>query len=70
MKRKDYINALRAQLRRLPSDDVEEIVKEFDTHFEMGVADGLTETEIAAKLGSPEEVAQIYLSDAIPDFDP
>lgn len=69
MNRKEYISALRAQLRRLPSDDVEEIVKEFDTHFEMGMADGKSEEEIAAKLGSPEEVAQIYLSDAVPQFE-
>ncbi len=69
MNRKEYITALRAQLRRLPSDDVEEIVKEFETHFEMGLADGKSESEIAAKLGSPEEVSQIYLSDAIPAFD-
>lgn len=69
MNRKEYISALRAQLRRLPSDDVEEIVKEFETHFEMGMEDGKSESEIAAKLGSPEEVSQIYLSDSVPEFD-
>ena len=69
MNRKEYISALRAQLHRLPSDDVEDIVKEFETHFEIGVSEGKNESEIAAKLGSPEEVAQIYLSDSVPAFD-
>jgi len=69
MNKKEYISALRAQLRRLPSDDVEEIVKEFDSHFEIGLSEGKSESDIAAKLGSPEEVAQIYLSDTLPAFD-
>ena len=69
MNKKEYISALRAQLRRLPSDDVEDIVKEFETHFEIGLSEGKNESEIAAKLGSPEEVAQIYLSDTVPSFD-
>jgi|GEM_PF-1797859 len=69
MNKKEYISALRAQLRRLPSDDVEEIVKEFETHFDIGLSEGKNESEIAAKLGSPEEVAQIYLSDSVPAFD-
>lgn len=69
MNKKEYVSALRAQLKRLPSDDVEEIVKEFETHFDIGVSEGKTESEIAAKLGSPEEVAKIYLGDSVPDFD-
>ncbi|MBO4746472.1 MAG: DUF1700 domain-containing protein [Clostridiales bacterium] len=69
MNKRDYVSALRAQLKRLPSNDVEEIAKEFETHFDIGVSEGKTEEEIAAKLGSPEEVAQIYLSDEIPNFD-
>ncbi len=69
MNKRDYVSALRAQLKKLPSNDVEEIVKEFETHFDIGVSEGKTEEEIAAKLGSPEEVAQIYLSDEVPTFD-
>lgn len=69
MNKKEYISALRAQLQRLPSNDVEEIIKEFDSHFEIGLSEGKTESEIAAKLGSPLEVAQIYLGDSVPAFD-
>ncbi|MBO4928788.1 MAG: DUF1700 domain-containing protein [Clostridiales bacterium] len=69
MNKKEYISALRAQLRRLPSDDVEDIVKEFENHFDIGISEGKNESDIAAKLGSPEEVAQIYLSDSVPAFD-
>ena len=69
MNKKEYISALRAQLQKLPSSDVEDIIKEFDSHFEIGLSEGKSESEIAAKLGSPSEVAQIYLSDSVPDFD-
>ena len=69
MNKRDYVSALRAQLKTLPSNDVEEIAKEFEAHFDIGVSEGKTEEEIAAKLGSPEEVAQIYLSDTVPGFD-
>lgn len=69
MNKRDYVSALRAQLVKLPSNDVEDIVKEFEAHFDIGVSEGKTEEEIAAKLGSPEEVAQIYLSDTVPAFD-
>lgn len=68
MNKHEYISALRAQLQKLPSNDVEEIVKEFETHFEIGVSEGKTEEEIAAKLGSPEEVGKIYMGDTVPDF--
>ena len=33
MNKREYLSALEAQLKRLPSDDVKEIVKEFDAHF-------------------------------------
>ena len=69
MNKRDYVSALCAQLKTLPSNDVEEIAKEFEAHFDIGVSEGKTEEEIAAKLGSPEEVAQIYLSDTVPGFD-
>ena len=69
MNKNEYISALRSQLRRLPSNDVDEIVKEFEAHFDMGIADGKTEFEIAQKLGAPEEVAQYYLSDEVPQFE-
>ena len=69
MNKREYLSALEAQLKRLPSDDVKEIVKEFDAHFDIASSEGKTEEETAAKLGSPEEVAKYYLGDSVPDFD-
>ncbi len=69
MNKNEYIASLRTQLKALPSSDVEDIIKEFETHFEIGISEGKNESEIAAKLGSPSEVAQIYLSDTVPAFD-
>ena len=69
MNKREYLSALEAQLKRLPSDDVKQIVKEFDAHFDIASSEGKTEEETAAKLGSPEEVAKYYLGDGVPDFD-
>jgi len=69
MNKREYISSLRAQLVTLPAKDVEEILKEFEMHFDIGVSEGKAENEIAAKLGSPAEVAQFYLSDNVPEFD-
>lgn len=69
MNKREYIASLREQLVTLPSKDVEEILKEFEMHFDIGVSEGKSESEISAKLGSPTEVAQFYLGDAVPEFD-
>ena len=70
MNKKEYISSLREKLVTLPSNDVEEILKEFEMHFDIGVSEGKAENEIAAKLGSPEEVAQYYLGEAVPEYNP
>ncbi len=69
MNKREYIASLREQLVTLPSKDVEEILKEFEMHFDIGVSEGKSESEISAKLGSPMEVAQFYLGDGVPEFD-
>jgi uncharacterized membrane protein len=57
MNKQTYINDLTVQLKARNVDDIDEIVSEYDEHFTRKMADGYTEAEIAAKLGTPKEIA-------------
>lgn len=63
MKKQEFLDLLRFYLAPLPKTVVDEIVAEYRTHFEEGVAHGKTEEEISRDLGSPREIAKEYLYD-------
>lgn len=63
MKKQEFLDLLRYYLQKLPKGVVDEIVAEYRTHFEEGMAHGKTEEEICADLGSPREIAKEYLYD-------
>jgi hypothetical protein len=63
-----YLGRLRGRLRGLNGDDVREIVEELRSHIadKAGAGDELTDAtadETLAALGSPEELANQYLTD-------
>lgn len=57
MKRNEYIRALRDALADMDHASRNEIIEEFERHFEEGVQNGLSEEEIAEELGDPREAA-------------
>lgn len=57
MKRNEFISQLTNELNKRSIADTAEIVTEYDQHFAFKLADGFSEEEIAAKLGSPAELA-------------
>lgn len=61
MNKKDYLDLLRYYLRDLPDLVVEDIVYDYEEHFNIGLAKGKTEEEIAKELGYPDDVAKEYL---------
>ncbi len=61
MNKKDYLDLLRYYLRDLPDIVVEDIVYDYEEHFNIGLAKGKTEEEIAKELGYPDDVAKEYL---------
>lgn len=64
MTKSDFLEALRAELKHRHVADVEDIVEEYQQHFAFKLADGYSQEEIAAKLGTPKEIAAQY--DAAP----
>lgn len=57
MTKLDFMTQLAQALRKRGVADAADILEEYEQHFAFKLADGHTEEEIAAKLGSPEELA-------------
>jgi uncharacterized membrane protein len=63
MTRQEYLSAIRKELSSLSESEVNDIVRDFDEHFEVGLSQGKTEHEISAELGDPVQVARTYFDD-------
>lgn len=57
MTKNEYLDKLRAELKKNNVADMGDIASEYEQHFAFKLADGYAEEEIAAKLGAPELVA-------------
>lgn len=58
MTRAEFMGRLRRGLVGLPTAAFAEIVADYDSHFEDGLAAGRTEAEVAAALGEPERLSR------------
>jgi uncharacterized membrane protein len=58
MTRADFLARLKRGLVGLPTSTAAEIVADYETHFDDGLADGRTEAEVAAALGDPDRLAR------------
>lgn len=62
MTKGNFLDLLRYYLSELPKGIVDEILEEYNLHFEEGKKQGKTEDEIANDLGSPKDIALEYLN--------
>lgn len=60
MNKKDYLTKLKIALQGLPIEEVEDILSDYEEHFQIGISKGKSEEEIAHELGDPREVAAGY----------
>ena len=58
MTRTEYLEKLREQLHCFSSDMQEEILEDYNRHFDEGLANGKSEDEIIAELGSIEDMVE------------
>ncbi|MGE4305448.1 MAG: DUF1700 domain-containing protein [Novosphingobium sp.] len=58
MKHNEFIKRLKAGLKGMPQNDIDEIVGDYEDHFEAGLADGRSEEEVADALGNPARLAR------------
>lgn len=62
MNKKAYLDLLKFYLSSLPDGVVGDILSDYEAHFNMALASGKTEEEVARELGDPEAIAKDYLS--------
>jgi len=60
MNKKSFMNQLKNQLKGLPKNEIDEILYDYDEHFQVALEKGESEEAIAATLGSPSIVAKQY----------
>jgi uncharacterized membrane protein len=58
MNRATFMNELRAGLAGLHSQDMDEILADYETHFADGATAGRSEDEVAQALGDPQRLAR------------
>jgi uncharacterized membrane protein len=58
LNKNQFIKKLTKGIKKLPKNEQQDIIQDFEEHFAAGMAEGKTETEIAAALGSPSQVAK------------
>ncbi|RWR13996.1 DUF1700 domain-containing protein [Siminovitchia fortis] len=63
MTKYQFMRILESSLKRLPSEEREDILQDFEEHFSIGKEEGKAEEEIAASLGSPQQIAKELLAD-------
>jgi uncharacterized membrane protein len=64
MNRKDFLYALRRGLEGLPKAQAADVIADYESHFDEGLADGRSEEEIAAALGDPTRLARELRAEA------
>ncbi len=57
MNRKEFFKDLSKYLRGIPREDEEDIINDFEEHFDMGEKEGRTEEDLAKSLGDPKALA-------------
>ncbi len=66
MTKNDFMTRFEDELRKRNAVDAADVVEEYEQHFNFKLADGYSEEEIAARLGSPEELAAQFESTDTP----
>lgn len=58
MNKYQFLKVLESSLKGLSANERQDIVQDFEEHFLIGLEEGKTEEEIAASLGSPQQIAR------------
>jgi uncharacterized membrane protein len=64
MSRDEFLARLRTALSGMPRDQQEEIIRDYESHFAEGTAQGRSEEDVAAALGDPARLAKELRAEA------
>lgn len=63
MNKKEFLSTLKNQLRKLEKEELDEIIKDYEDHIEIGIKKGRKEKEIIHALGDPKTIAKQIKAD-------
>ncbi|OZI12054.1 hypothetical protein CEW92_08300 [Bacillaceae bacterium SAS-127] len=58
MSKKQFLLILKKYLRKLPKNEKEDILQDYEEYFMVGVGEGKTESQVVEALGSPKQIAK------------
>ena len=58
MNKEEYLKKLARLVKKIPKEDREDILSDYEEHFSIGMENGRSEKEISKALGDPETVAK------------
>lgn len=67
MNKTEFLDLLRYYFRNAKTEEVNEILSDYEAHFEEGKKRGLTEEAIAKELGSPKDIYESYAAEGMVD---
>lgn len=62
MTKEHFLQALNEQLQKLPNDERQEILRDYEEYFEAAKLEGKSDAEVLASLGSPKQIAKELLA--------
>lgn len=65
MDRVVFLNQLRHSLNGLSEDEINDIIQDYEEHFEIGLSKGKSEEEIPRELGNPKDIAKNYINSSV-----
>ena len=60
MNKKEFLHRMSKYLGNVPREDEQDIMSDFEEHFEMGKKEGRSEEELAESLGDPRTIAKQF----------
>lgn len=62
MNKEAFLKVLNKKIKKLPKEEREDILQDYEDHFLFGLEEGKTEEEIVKALGSPSQIAKEILA--------
>ena len=62
MNRNDFLRQLRQNLYGLPEYEINDIILDYEEHFQIGLSKGKSEEEISRELGDARDIARNYIN--------
>ncbi|MGP1410873.1 MAG: DUF1700 domain-containing protein [Peptoanaerobacter stomatis] len=62
MKKREFLDLLKFYLKDMPQIVIDDILSDYEEHFNIAMENGKSEEDICSELGSPELIAKEYIS--------